>query len=219
MSLMDTLGDLGSVTIGFVLTLLVFSFVLRDNPLYRLAVHLLVGVAAGYAAVVTLQGVVFPVFTILLDGQGDQSSTLWLVPLFLALLLILKLARPAAWLGNSAMGVLIAIGATVGLVGAIQGTLLPQITAGLDDAILGVVAALLTVCTLVYFHFTGRLSAAGEVMLPVWQKYVGFVGQLVIVVTLGALFAGVLNTSLVLVAERLNFFVESFVTIFESLLS
>ena len=37
--------------VGFILTLLVFSYLLGDNPLYRIAIHLLVGTSAAYAAV------------------------------------------------------------------------------------------------------------------------------------------------------------------------
>jgi len=43
-----------------VLTLLVFSYVLGDNVLYRIAVHVLVGAAAAYIAIVATEGVLYP---------------------------------------------------------------------------------------------------------------------------------------------------------------
>ena len=38
--------------ISFLFTLLIFSYVLGDNPLFRVAVYIFIGVSAGYIAVV-----------------------------------------------------------------------------------------------------------------------------------------------------------------------
>ena len=38
--------------VSFVVTLLIFSYIFGDNPLFRLASYAFVGVAAGYAVVV-----------------------------------------------------------------------------------------------------------------------------------------------------------------------
>ena len=53
----DTLG----LVIGFILTLLIYSYVIGDNPAYRLAVHILVGVSAAYAAVLVLRQAILPI--------------------------------------------------------------------------------------------------------------------------------------------------------------
>ena len=45
---------------GFVLTLMIFSYLLGDNILYRLAVYVFVGLAAGYITVVTWDSVIWP---------------------------------------------------------------------------------------------------------------------------------------------------------------
>src|SRR5262249_23188398 len=45
--LMHVSHDLG-VWVGALLTLFIFSFLFRDNPLYKFAEHLFVGVSAGY---------------------------------------------------------------------------------------------------------------------------------------------------------------------------
>ena len=54
--MIQTLG----VALGLALTLMVYSYLLGDNPLYRLAVHLLVGVGMGYASVVIIFRVLYP---------------------------------------------------------------------------------------------------------------------------------------------------------------
>ena len=52
--------DLIAGWVSLVLTLLVFSYLLGDNFLYRIAMHVLVGVAAGYAAIVAVESVLIP---------------------------------------------------------------------------------------------------------------------------------------------------------------
>ncbi len=46
-------ADLIGLIAGTLLTLLVLSYILGDNPLYRLALHLLVGATVGYGVAVT----------------------------------------------------------------------------------------------------------------------------------------------------------------------
>jgi hypothetical protein len=210
------MSELIGVLIGFVLTLFVYSYIWRDNPLYRLAVHILVGVSAAYAAVVVGQAVFQPLAQEWL--QAGTVAPLWIVPLIFTLLLLLKLLRPLAWMGNSAMALLVGVGAAVSLVGAIAGTLLPQITARYQDGLIGLLVALLTLCVLLYFHFTGRLTADGRVVMPIWQRYTAVVGRVVITITLAALFAGLLNTSIVLLAGRVTFFINRFATLLEQFL-
>ncbi|MCI0398644.1 MAG: hypothetical protein L0332_02245 [Chloroflexi bacterium] len=205
--LLDNLGNLSGLLFGFILTILVFSFVIRDNFLYRLAVHLLVGVSAGYAVVVVVGEVLYPVVQNIISDPVSEG--LWLFPLALGGLLFLKVFPQTAMIGNSAMAVLVAIGAAVGLVGAVAGTLFPQVIAEYTNGLIGFVAGLLTICTLFYFHFTGRLTPEGQVVLPPWQQYVGFVGRVVITITLAALFAGALSTSLVLLTERVGFYITA----------
>ncbi|MFZ0546590.1 MAG: hypothetical protein WAM60_14180 [Candidatus Promineifilaceae bacterium] len=219
-------GEIIGLVVGFVLTLCIFSFVLGDNPLYRFAVHLLVGVSAGYAAVLIVQSVLWPVFQGILENPTDPGSLAMLFPLLLSLLLLLKMVPRIAWLGNSSMAFLMAIGAAVGLVGAITGTLIPMITStydgglgGMEGAVVSFLVGILTVCTLLYFHFTGRLMGDGQVVMPFWQRYAGLVGQIVITITLAALFAATLSTSLVLLSSRVGFFIDAFGNLFSTLFS
>ena len=48
------------VWVAFVLTLMAFSYLLGDNPIFRLAEHLFVGTAAGYAVVVAYHNILRP---------------------------------------------------------------------------------------------------------------------------------------------------------------
>lgn len=197
-----------AVLIGFMLTLLIYSYLVGDNPLYRLAVHLLVGVGAAYAAVIAVREFVWPLAQRLLADPTAPDNLLWLVPLIFALLLLLSLIRPVAWLSNSSVGALVGVGAAVALVGTITGTLIPQAIGGGDDALIAAVVAVLTVLVLLYFQFTGRRNADGVVVLPGWQRLLAGGGHLVLTIAFAALFAGLLTTSLGLLVERVRFYLS-----------
>ena len=219
MTLQSGIAEFGGAIIGFLLTLFVFSFVLRDNPLYRLAVHLLVGVSAGYVVVIGVQDILLPVVEMILTEPGRPAGLVWIVPLFLALLLLLKAIPRIAWVGNSSMAILIGVGAAVGLVGAIVGTLFPQVTARYATGLLGLFVALLSILALAYFHFSGRATNEGAATFPSWFESVRSLGRVVITITLAGLFTGILSTSLVLLTERAGMFVELFTGLFSSLAS
>lgn len=198
--------------IGFFLTIFIYSYVLRDNPLYRLAIHLLVGVSAAYAAVIITRQVILPaILPSLTQIRQDPSNTanlLLLVPLFLALLLFIKHVFPTAgWIGNSAVAFLVGVGAGVALLGAIRGTLWPQVTAvDGQNPVQGFLIALLTICTLATFQFTRRINEEETWKRPFWQRWLASIGRIVLTITFGALFAGVLNTSLILLIDRVNYY-------------
>lgn len=214
------MNELLALLIGFLLTLFIYSYLFGDNPLYRLAVSLLVGVTAGYASVIALQEVLLPVLVQIQQEPTEPAALAWLIPLFLGLLLFFKLAQRTAPLGNVTVAAIIGIGSAVALVGVISGTLWPQITATPNGGgLLGLLTALLTICTVLYFQFTGRRDRQGEVHRPAWLRPVAGIGRAVLTITFGALFAGLLSTSLVLLADRLSFFVNQFLLIFDAFLS
>jgi hypothetical protein len=206
--------ELIPLLIGFVLTLAVYSYVVGDNPLYRLVVHLLVGVSAAYAAVIVLRQVMLP---ILLEVWLEPASggAFWLLPLLLALFLLAKRLPLVSWLSHNTLALIVGVGAAVALVGAIRGTLLPQIgllgnPAGGAGPVGLLLAALLTVATLMTFQFTGGQVEDGEWKRPLWQRGFYYTGQTVLMITFGALFAGVLSTSILLLSSRITYFINQF---------
>lgn len=52
----DTIG----IWVGAFFTLAIYSFLYKENPIYRLAEHLVVGISSGYAMAVTYQITVKP---------------------------------------------------------------------------------------------------------------------------------------------------------------
>lgn len=204
------MNDTAGVLIGLLLTLLIYSYIVRDNPLYRLAVHMLVGVSAAYAAVVVVKQVIMPVFMQIRDNPTDRASLLWLIPLIFVLLFLLKRIPGFTKIGNHTIALLVGVGAAVALLGALTGTLWPQVTAVAKtdgQRIQSLVIAILTALTLFTFQFTGR-SKNGQWDRPFWQRGLVQIGRFTLMITFGALFAALFNTSLILLSSRLSYFIS-----------
>ena len=210
-------SDLVTGIVSFLLTLMILSYLIGDNPLFRVAVYIFVGVSAGYAAAVAWWQVLFPrVMLPMLTGSFFERL-LALVALILGVLLLMKLSPRTAALGNPSIAFLVGVSAAVAVGGAVMGTLIPQVQASinvidlskagknwLEDFFFGTLMLIGTITTLVYFHFGAKSTPDG----PQRNKLVtvlGWIGQVFIAITLGVLFAGVFAASMTALIERLNF--------------
>jgi len=118
--------DLVTGFFSFLLTLMILSYLIGDNPAFRVAVYIFVGVSAGYVAAVAWWQVLYPkVFVPLLTGSFLERL-LALIPLVLGVLLLMKLSPRTAWLGTPSVAFLVGVGAAVAVGGAVMGTLIPQ---------------------------------------------------------------------------------------------
>ncbi len=215
-NMMDFIG----LSLGFLLTILVFSYLLGDNPFFRLAIHIFIGVAAGYVAIVTVNNVLIPRMIIPLF-QGSQGERLLSILLFIPSLFLFFKVTPLRKAGNWAVAILVGIGAAAAVGGAITGTLFPQImgtinsvdpsaytitTSRWDQAINGIIIVLGTVTTLIYFHFgTQDIPGQSDERLPIIE-HISKVGNVFLAITFGALYAGVFLSALAALVERLSSF-------------
>ncbi len=205
--------ELAGFIIGIVLTLFIYSYLVGDNPLYRISVHLLVGVSAAYAVVVVVRQLLLPIWRQIQANPTDPGSVIWLVPVLFVLMLLARRLPSVSWLGNTTLALLVGVGAAVALLGSLTGTLWPQIVDVQSTSPLqGAVVAVLTVCTLLAFQFTALRPRGGSTWQPaLWRQGITAVGRIVLTVTFGALFATLVSTGLILLAERLNFFLTELV--------
>lgn len=229
----DTIVQALDVGVGLALSLMIYSYLLGDNPLYRIAVHVLVGVGMAYASVVVIYTVLFPQLIDPLEqmvlagavGTG-QSALLVIAVLVLTVLLLLKLFPRTAPLGNLTMAVVMGVGTAVAVSGAVLGTMLPQVSAtastlGADpkavvfagrdvvtNLLAGIVLVAGTITTLLYFHFSGERVSEEGTQRPVWVRLTAPVGQVFLMVAFGSLFAGALIASLSVLTARVQFYVD-----------
>jgi hypothetical protein len=213
------IADLVTGGISFLLTLMVLSYLIGDNPLFRIAIYIFIGVSAGYVAAVAWHQVLYPRLVLPLLSASLGERLLLIIPLVLALLLLLKLSSRTASLGTLPMAFLVGVGAAVAIGGAVMGTIFPQTqasmnvfnlaTAGqyrLERIFEGVFLLVGTVTTLVYFNFSAKATAAGPQRGKLVRLF-SWVGQIFIAITFGVLFAGVFMAALTALIERLNFIV------------
>jgi hypothetical protein len=204
----DTIG----LFVGLFLTLCIYSYLFIGNRFpYRLAIHILVGAGAAYAVVIVVQQVFEPVYHTITENPGPADSIYLLVPILLALFLLLRRLRATSWIGNTTLALLVGVGAAVAFLGALTGTLWPQLTgtyADTSEPLRGIIIAVLAALTLLSFQFTSfRASGAWERV--VWQRGIVWAGKAILMITFGALFAAVLNTSFVLLADRIYFYMQA----------
>ena len=205
---------------SFILTLMIFSYLLGDNLLYRLAVYVFAGLAAGYSAIVTWDGVIVPWLqdTLLQPNATLDQLALGVAPLLVGLLLLARSWSPRGdGLSRLALAFLIGVGTAVALNGAVHGTLLPMLRATGEGVVPGDLNSILlaagVVCTLAYFQYQARRRPEGPDRRRPHVQLLAVVGQGIIVVTLGAIYAAAILTSLTIFSERLGFLVRQALTL------
>jgi hypothetical protein len=215
--------DIISAAVGFLLTLMVLSYLIGDNPAFRVAIYLFIGVSSGYAATVIVYEVLLPKLGQLLSGDVNQLIRV-AIPLVLGVTLFAKLFPRTSWIGNFAMALLVGVGAATALGGALLGTLIPQAQAAMDAFDLGGVSGLDiplrlgeatvmlvgTVVTLAAFQFSAKLAPDGTPKRNMLLEWVAWFGRLFIAITLGVLFAGAYMAALTAMIERLNSMIKFF---------
>ncbi len=205
-------ADLITGALSFFFTVALLSYLIGDNPLYRLALHLFIGVGVGYATLVVIYQVLVPRLVVPLSSGNISIVALATVPLVLFIFLVFKLSPRTTPLGNIAVAYLLGVGTAVAVAGALKGTLLPQVqaswlslmpdgTAGfLNNAII-LVGAITTLLTF-QFWLRGR-TPAGEARRVAPMVILANIGQGFLAVTLGVVYAGMILSGIAVFSERL----------------
>lgn len=206
------------MALGAVLTLCIFSYLIGDNPLYRLAMHIFVGASVAYVLVVTLKSVLWPILTPP-DPMDSDTRLLWsisLIGMLLGGLLLMQGVRRPAWLrnlGRIPVIILLGVGVGVALGGAILGTLTPQLDAATNPVVpeplkpLGqVVAVIGTVTGLMVFSFSRR--GMEHRLIGRLSNRAARVGRWFLLIGFGAAYGGVLTASLAFFADRVQYLIE-----------
>lgn len=175
------------------MTIAIMSLVWKENPFYRVAEHLYVGVSAGHAVVMAYNNIRDSAVKPLMAG-----SYLWIVPIALGVLLYARYFKQISWYSRFPVSVLVGIGIGVATRGAIHGDFVQQISAtirvaNLDDILL----LLFTIASLSYFFFSKEAKGA-----------VGAVpraGRCVLMIAFGAAFGTTVMGRMALLIGRIQF--------------
>jgi hypothetical protein len=230
MQQISQLADPIGAIIGFILTIMVLSYIIGDNALFRLAIHIFIGAASGYAAVLILYNVLWyqvlvPVLQGFKSSTGDglASYVIRVLPaVILGVWMLTKLSpRTSRW-GTPVLAFLAGVGAATVIAGAVRGTIFPQVGASANVLnqhaaptemsslvgwfINGVVVLVGTITTLIYFQFGIRHQEEGvPEQRSMAMEYLSIIGQGFIVVTLGVLFTAAYIAALSALIDRVSF--------------
>jgi len=166
--------ELLSTWVAAFLTLCIFSFLYKDNPFYKFAEYLFVGVSAGYAIPLTWEQAMIPY---VYRPIFLQHRFILIIPAFLGLLFIFIFNRKLNWLsrypiafsmGSVGLGVPLSMNAYV-LV-QVRGTMVPIQDINTFLVFVG------TVMILLYFFFSkAHTGTYGKVVrVGIWYMMLGF---------------------------------------------
>jgi len=190
------------------LTLCIFSFLIKDNPLYKFAEHIFIGVSAGYWMAISYQQVLIPKLVNQLR-DGDYWS---LVPLVLGIILILRLVPRISWISRWTLAFLVGITAGFQIVYTMEAQVLKQVSATvlplvtgatLTSLILNWIVVFGVMCGLVYFYFSVEHKG-------VFFGGASRVGIYVLMIAFGASFGYTVMARVSLLIGRMLFFRDDF---------
>lgn len=131
MSLWDVVG----IWLAAFLTLAIFSFLWGENPLYRFAEHLFVGVSAGFGILVALDQAVWPSLRAAFQASHPLLKIISVIALLLGIMMLTKLEVVTnIWpegrrLSHWPIAFITGIGIGIGIVSTVQGFIFPQLAA------------------------------------------------------------------------------------------
>jgi hypothetical protein len=193
-------GDFG-VWVAALLTLFIFSFLYKDNPFYKFAEHLFVGVSAGYYIVLNFWTVIVPnLWDPLMRAVGGEGINAgrsgmfaaelgdyrgWLIiPGVLGVLLFARLLPKGGWVSRWPLALIIGVYAGIKTTGFAQGdfveqmagSLRPLVTGAVWSSIDSIIFMLGVVTSLLFFFYSrehkGALGVASK--LGIWFLMVSF---------------------------------------------
>jgi hypothetical protein len=106
------------------LTLFIFSFLYKDNPLFKLAEHLYVGVSVGYTIVKAYDTVIVHLIVKPIFEHGEFSL---LIPVAIGLLMLTRYVPKAAWLSRYAFAFIVGTGSGLAIPRTISSYILKQV--------------------------------------------------------------------------------------------
>ncbi|MGB5106783.1 MAG: hypothetical protein WBP29_07715 [Candidatus Zixiibacteriota bacterium] len=100
------------LTIGAILTLFTFSFLYKDNPFYKFAEHLVVGVSAGYFVVLLIRTNLVPIISqkLFVADRGWELDQWWyFIPLILGVMMWARFSKKLSWVSRYPLALYIGI--------------------------------------------------------------------------------------------------------------
>lgn len=142
------------------LTIAILSFLYKDNPFYKLAEHIYVGISAAFWVIYFWA---FNLKPMLIDKFVEETGVekwILLLPAFLGFLMLARFFPKISWISRIPLAFIIGIGAGLGITAGVQGFLIPQIGATLLplNSINNIFLVTGVLSTILYFYFSKELK-------------------------------------------------------------
>jgi hypothetical protein len=198
------------------LTIAILSFLYRDNPFYKFAEHLFVGVSAGYWVIYIWAFDVKPMLIDEFFRQAGVEKWILIIPALFGVMMIMRWFPGAAWISRWPISFTVGIAAGLALTAQVQGYIIPQIQATLfslisigenasetlGQSINNIVIFAGVVCALLFFYFSREHKGA----LKVGSK----IGIVFLMIGFGASFGYTVMARISLLIGRITFLLQVF---------
>lgn len=221
-----SLNEIFTLWVGGLLTLMIFSFLYKDNPFYKFAEHLFVGVSAGYWMVVAfwttmipnMLGAIYPPslgWWLTNPAEAASAATAaakwWRIfPVFMGLMMLTRLVPNYSWVARWPMAFIMGFSAGTNLVRYLQSDFIAQIRSTLIPLLVfdkggfnfgasfsNTILVIGVLSALVYFFFSKEHKG--------WFGGTARIGIWVLMVAFGAAFGYTVMARISLLIGRLNF--------------
>ncbi len=204
------------IWIASLLSLAIFSFLYRDNPFYRLAEHIFVGAANGWAVTFYWHRVLWPY----LFDPLSRGQLYYIIPLIIGMLYFTRFIPKVSWLVRFPIGIYMGYYVGVSIPANIQAYIIKQVQgtiltphnfqmwgAGSTGIVWSAVLFAGVICTLSYFYFSREHKGA----LGVTSR----IGIVFVMMGFGAAFGYTVMARVSLLIGRLQFLLGPWLGIIE----
>jgi hypothetical protein len=200
--------ELAKVWAGALCTFAIYSFLWKENRMFRAFQNLYVGLAAGYSLIQAWNNIKRQVWGPL--TQDGQISVI--IPVILGILLYARLVPKYAWIARYPMAFLMGIGSALSMkaiesdfVRQMQASIISLKGATLGDTFNNLILSFGTAFALVYFFFTFKPNKVTEVT--------GRLGRWVLMLCFGAAFGAAVQGRLSLLISQMQFLLRDWLKI------
>lgn len=207
-----TIGDIIGIWIAAGLTLMMFSFIYRDNPLFKFGEHLYLGISVGYYVNIVYWNVIMPDVYRMITIEHNY----WvIIPSVLGIFIVLRLVPSISWLSRMAFAFYIGGFAGLAIPNVIHGIFLPQLNQTLQPFAHGwtaeslvananqviILLGVFTVLTFFFFSLEHKKLVGG----------ISRIGLLFIMVAFGASFGYTVMARISLLIGRFQFLIYDWI--------
>ena len=206
---MNVLG----VWLGAYFTLSIFSFLYKDNPFYKFAEQVFVGLSAGYWLIYTIYNILVPNLFNLLFTDFAHNWIL-LVPMILGIMMLMRVFPGTQWLSRYPIALMVGTTAAIYMLLSFKSDFLAQIVATMvnpfkfssaADIAGNILLVIGTLCGVYFFYFSKKQEGVFAVpsKIGIWFLMVSF----------GASFGYTVMARISLLIGRLDFLLRDWLHI------